>query len=120
MAILSRHFYRPFTEATGIEVIATGGGYGEKLAKLEAMASVGRVEWDVISLSIDSLTPDVTNLLRDLGDCAALPDVARQGVEGSCLREGVMFDIGGGVLAFDKRSFPDGDAQPASWANFGT
>lgn len=29
-----------------------------------------------------------------------------------------MFDIGGGVLAFDQRSFPDGQPQPASWADF--
>ncbi len=116
--LVKKHFYVPFTEATGIEVVATGGGYGEKLAKLKAMASVGRVEWDIITLSIDSLTLDVTDLLRDLGDCAGLPDVAGQGVDGSCLREGVMFDIGGGVLAFDKRSFPDGQAQPASWADF--
>ncbi|WP_245517753.1 MULTISPECIES: extracellular solute-binding protein [unclassified Mesorhizobium] len=116
--LVKRHFYLPFTEATGIEVVPTGGGYGEKLAKLKAMTSVGKVEWDVITLSIDSLTPDVTSLLRDLGDCAGLPDVASQGVDGSCLREGVMFDIGGGVLAFDKRSFPEGQAQPAGWADF--
>ena len=45
-------------------------------------------------------------------------DVSGQGVNGSCLREGVMFDIGGGVLAFDQRSFPDGQPQPASWADF--
>ncbi|TGQ04858.1 ABC transporter substrate-binding protein [Mesorhizobium sp. M2E.F.Ca.ET.219.01.1.1] len=116
--LVKKHFYLPFTEATGIEVVPTGGGYGEKLAKLKAMTSVGKVEWDVITLSIDSLTPDVTSLLRDLGDCAGLPDVASQGVDGSCLREGVMFDIGGGVLAFDKRSFPEGQAQPAGWADF--
>lgn len=116
--LVKKHFYTPFTEATGIEVVATGGGYGEKLAKLKAMASVGRVEWDVITLSIDSLTPDVTDLLDDLGDCADLPDVVARGVAGSCLRNGVLFDIGGGVLAFDKRSFPDGQPQPATWADF--
>ncbi|RUX09665.1 ABC transporter substrate-binding protein, partial [Mesorhizobium sp. M8A.F.Ca.ET.059.01.1.1] len=116
--LVKKHFYLPFTEATGIEVIATGGGYGEKLAKLKAMASVGQVEWDVITLSIDSLTPDVEHLLDDLGDCASLPDVAGRGVDGSCLGHGVLFDIGGGVLAFDKRSFPDGQPQPANWADF--
>ncbi|WP_224513645.1 ABC transporter substrate-binding protein [Mesorhizobium sp. CA8] len=116
--LVKKHFYSPFTEATGIEVVATGGGYGEKLAKLKAMASVGRTEWDVITLSIDSLTPDVTNLLEDLGNCADLPDVAARGVAGSCLGKGVLFDIGGGVLAFDKRSFPDGQPQPAGWADF--
>ncbi|MBZ9994061.1 ABC transporter substrate-binding protein [Mesorhizobium sp. BH1-1-4] len=116
--LVKKHFYLPFTEATGIEVIATGGGYGEKLAKLKAMTSVGRVEWDVITLSIDSLTPEVTNLLEDLGDCARLPDVGGRGVDGACLSHGVLFDIGGGVLAFDKRSFPDSHPQPASWADF--
>ncbi|UCI31985.1 ABC transporter substrate-binding protein [Mesorhizobium sp. B4-1-4] len=116
--LVKKYFYAPFTEATGIEVVAAGGGYGEKLAKFKAMASVGRVEWDVITLSIDSLTPDIANLLDDLGDCANLPDVGSRGVDGSCLGHGVLFDIGGGVLAFDKRSFPDGHSQPASWADF--
>lgn len=116
--LVRKHFYAPFTQATGIEVMVSGGGYGEKLAKLKAMAAVGRVEWDVITLSVDSLTPDVANLLDDLGACASLPDVAGHGVAGSCLGHGVLFDVGGGVLAYDKRVFPDGQPQPASWRDF--
>src|SRR5688572_21177352 len=37
-ALVKKYFYDPFTEATGIKVTATGGSYGEKLAKLKAMA----------------------------------------------------------------------------------
>jgi mannopine transport system substrate-binding protein len=117
-ALVKKHFYDPFTEATGIKVTATGGSYGEKLAKLKAMATVGRVEWDVVTLSADSLAADVAPLLQDLGNCSSLPNLAAQGIDGSCLTHGVLFDIGGGVLAFDKRRFPDGQKQPASWADF--
>lgn len=116
--LVRNYFFAPFTQATGIEVIVSGGGYGEKLAKLKAMASVGRVEWDVITLSVESLTPDVANLLDDLGACASLPDVSGQGVAGSCLGHGVLFDVGGGVLAYDKRVFQDGQPQPTSWRDF--
>ncbi|WP_163266177.1 extracellular solute-binding protein [Chelativorans alearense] len=115
--LVKEHFFDPFTKATGIDVVAMGGSYGEKLAKLKAMASIGRVEWDVITLSADMLAPDVTDLLRGLGDCASLPDVGRHGVDGACVGHGVLFDIGGGLLAFDRRSFPDGQRQPSDWAD---
>ncbi|MCT7378255.1 ABC transporter substrate-binding protein [Chelativorans salis] len=116
--LVREHFYVPFTAATGINVVTTGGSYGDKLAKLKAMASIGRVEWDVITLSADMLTPDVADLLFDLGDCAMLPDVGLRGVDGACLGHGVLFDVGGAVLAFDERSFPDNRRQPSNWVDF--
>lgn len=111
-------FYDPFTAETGIEVTAIGGSYGEKLAKLKAMTAAGNVEWDVVTLSADALTRDNAPLFADLGDCAGLPDVAAHGIAGSCLGHGVLFDIGGGVLAYSREAFPDGKPQPQGWADF--
>jgi mannopine transport system substrate-binding protein len=116
--LVKRYFYDPFTAATGIRVVATGGSYGEKLARLRAMTQVGRMEWDVVTLSTDALTPDTAAMLRDLGDCGTLPNVAANGITGSCLGHGVLFDFGGGVLAYSRDVFPDGRPQPASWADF--
>jgi mannopine transport system substrate-binding protein len=113
---VKKHFYDPFTAATGIKVINAGGSYGEKLAKLKAMTSVGRVEWDLITLSIDALTPENGAMLRDLGTCAELPTVTANGIAGACLKHAVIFDIGGGALAYNRDAFPG--AQPASWADF--
>ncbi|WP_246776943.1 ABC transporter substrate-binding protein [Microvirga sp. VF16] len=113
---VAKYFYKPFTEATGIKVDVVGGSYGERIAKLTAMKRVGAVEWDLIAMSIDALTPDVTPLLRDLGQCEAVPNVAANGVSGSCLGKAVMFDIGGGVLTYDTRAFPNGG--PKNWAEF--
>jgi mannopine transport system substrate-binding protein len=114
--LVKKHFYDPFTAATGIKVVNAGGSYGEKLAKLKAMASVGKVEWDLISLSIDALTPENSSMLRDLGTCADLPTVTANGIAGSCLKHAVIFDIGGGALAYNRDAFPG--AKPSSWADF--
>jgi mannopine transport system substrate-binding protein len=116
--LVKASFYDPFTAATGIKVINAGGSYGEKLAKLKAMAAVSRMEWDIASLSVDSLTPELASLLRDLGDCSALPQVIANGVSGSCVRYGALFDVGGGVMAYSREAFPDGKPQPKSWADF--
>jgi mannopine transport system substrate-binding protein len=116
--LVKKSYYDPFTAATGIKVTNAGGSYGEKLARLKAMAAVNRVELDVASLSVDSLTPEVASLFEDLGDCASLPNVAANGVSGSCVRQGALFDISGGLLAYSRDAFPDGARQPKSWADF--
>ena len=116
--LVKKHFYGPFTEATGIKVDIIGGSYGERIAKLKAMAVAKVVEWDAIAMSVDSLTPETSTLLKDLGTCSALTDVTTEGVEGACVRHGVLFDIGGGVLSYDTRAFPDGKPQPKTWADF--
>jgi mannopine transport system substrate-binding protein len=117
--LVKKMFYDPFTAASGIRVVSAGGSYGEKLAKLKAMAQVGRIEWDILTLSIDSLTSANATYFLDLGaDCSETPNVASAGVDGACLRYGAMFDIGGGVLAYSTEAFPAGKPQPASWADF--
>lgn len=117
--LVKAHFLDPFQAATGIRVVAAGGSYGEKLAKLKAMTAVGRIEWDAVSLSADSLTPDNLSFFRDLGvDCREAPNVAANGLDGSCVRQGVLFDVGGGVLTYSTETFPTGKKQPQSWADF--
>lgn len=117
--MVKKTFYDPFTETTGIRVVATGGSYGEKLAKLKAMTQVRRVEWDVLTLSVDSLTPENRRFFRDFGPaCEATPNVAREGVDGACLQYGALFDVGGALLTYSLDAFPASGRQPASWVDF--
>ena len=115
-AALKRNFFEPFTQATGVRVIPVAASDGEMMAKSTAMEASGRVEWDIISPQYDDLAnhPD---LLVDLGDCAAMPHVATDGVAHACNRYGVLYVSGGQVLAWDPRAF-QGRAAPASWADF--
>ncbi|MGV6873958.1 extracellular solute-binding protein [Pseudochelatococcus sp. B33] len=116
---VKKFFYEPFTETTGIRVISTGGTYGEKLARIKAMTQVGRMEWDVVTLSVDSLIAETRDLFRDLGQkCEETPNVVGAGVDGACVRYGVIFDVGGGVLTYDKGAFPDAAREPSNWADF--
>ena len=114
---LFEHFFNPFTDATGITVTNVGGSYGERRAQLVAMHEVGNVEWDIMVLDgNDAQNPEVSQYLTDLGDCAALPNLAANSVDGACTRYGVLFDVGGLVLTYDERAFPDGG--PQNWAEF--
>ncbi|MDW9819892.1 extracellular solute-binding protein, partial [Sinorhizobium meliloti] len=116
---VKKFYLDPFTRATGIKVIDAGAPYGEKMAKLRAMAEVGNVEWDVLTLSIDSLTPQNREYFRDLGsECEDIPMVEQAGVDGACLQRAVLFDIGGVVLAYNTEEFPAGKRQPANWKDF--
>ena len=116
-ALVKKHFLDPFSEASGITIIDAGGTYGEKLAKLKAMGEVGQFEWDVVTLSADHLVQQNAQHLLDLGPaCGAIPNVAANGVAGACLGHGVLFDIGGGVMAYNGELF--GKEPPSSWADF--
>jgi mannopine transport system substrate-binding protein len=115
---VKKHFYDPFTAATGIKIVTVSAPYGEKATRLKAMHEVGKVEWDLVTLSLDFLNPTVTPYLRDLGSCGDVPGVARSGVEGACLRHGVLFEIGGVPYSFSTTAFPAGKPQPKTWADF--
>ena len=42
---VKKHFYEPFTAATGIKVTPVSAPYGEKATRLKAMHEIGKVEW---------------------------------------------------------------------------
>ena len=115
-AALRKHFFEPFTQATGTKVVPVASSYGEMIAKTAAMSAAGRVEWDIISpqfYELDRLAP----YLVDLGGCAGLPNVAAQGLPGICGRYGVQYLTGGVVLAWSPAAFRERPA-PANWADF--
>ena len=113
---LKQHFFDPFTKAMGTRVVPVATSYGDMVAKTAAMSSAGNVEWDVISpqfYELGRLAP----YLADLGDCAAMPRVATDGLPGICGRYGVQYLTGGVVLAWDPAALK-GRRAPGAWADF--
>ncbi|MBL0936807.1 MAG: ABC transporter substrate-binding protein [Rhizobiaceae bacterium] len=112
---LRDNFFDPFTEATGVKVIPVQASYGDMMAKSAAMQAAGQVEWDIISPQYYELSK-LGNLLEDLGDCSAMPNVASQGIPDACGGHGVLYLTGGQVLTFDPQTFTD--KKPQTWADF--
>ncbi|WP_170984204.1 ABC transporter substrate-binding protein [Rhodoligotrophos defluvii] len=112
---LRKHFYDPFTKATGIRIRSVAASNTEQWARLKAMASAGQVEWDVIqTIGADALINK--NLLVKL-DCGKIPNAASQGVPGACSDYGVLRGIGGSSIAYRTDAFPEGRG-PSNWAEF--
>jgi mannopine transport system substrate-binding protein len=114
---VKKTFYDPFSAETGIKVIPVAVGQRERLAKLQAQYAAGTKEWDMIVLPSDQM-PGAKPFLRDLGDCAGLPNLINGAVDGTCVKYGVYVNVGGGVLAYNADVFPAGRPQPKSWADF--
>ena len=116
--LIYRHFFDPFTEDSGITVDVVGGSAAERVARLRAMNAIGNVEWDMVLLDPnDAQNPAFTQYLVDFGeDCADLPNLVANGLDGACVRYGVELDMGGLVLAYDETDFPDDG--PQNWADF--
>ena len=114
-AALKRNFFDPFTKATGVRVIPVAASYGDMMAKSAAMQAANNVEWDIISPQFTELGK-LSQFLVDLGDCGAMPNVAKEGVAQACGRYGVLYLTGGQVIAWDPNVFKD--RKPQSWADF--
>ena len=99
-AALKRNFFDPFSKASGVRVVPFAASYGDMMAKSAAMQAAGAVEWDIISPQYDELT-QISQYLTDLGDCAAMPNVARDGVAGTCGRYGVLYLTGAQPLTWN-------------------
>ena len=112
---LKKHFFDPFTKATGTRIIPVASSYGEMITKTVAMHRANSVEWDIISPQIFELE-NLSEYLVDLGDCGALPNVAKEGVPNACARYGVHYLTGGNVLTYNVNTV--GDRKPRSWADF--
>ncbi|MBZ4691313.1 MAG: transporter substrate-binding protein [Cereibacter sp.] len=111
---LKRNFFDPFTEATGVRVVPVEASYGDMIAKSTAMQTAGRVEWDIISPQYYELNK-MPDLLEDLGDCSAMPNVATAGIPRACGGRGVQYLVGGQVLAFNPEVFAE--KKPQTWAD---
>ncbi|HEX7125297.1 MAG TPA: ABC transporter substrate-binding protein [Thermodesulfobacteriota bacterium] len=112
---LRRHFYEPFTRATGVTIRSVAADLDEQWAKVKAMSRVGRIEWDIVSMGPADVL-DHRAFLAKL-DCWRLPNAGKYGVEGACQDYSLLRTIGGGVLAYDAEAFPHGRA-PQTWADF--
>ena len=114
-AALKRNFFDPFSKASGVRVVPFAASYGDMMAKSAAMQAAGRVEWDIISPQYDEL-PQISQYLEDLGDCAAMPNVAKDGVPGTCGRYGVLYLTGAQPLTWNTEIVKG--RQPQGWADF--
>ena len=114
-AALKKNFFDPFTKATGVRVIPVAASYGDMMAKAAAMKAAGKVEWDIISPQYYELAK-LSDLVEDLGTCAAMPHVASDGIAQACGRYGVLYLVGGQVLAYNPRVFTG--KKPQHWADF--
>lgn len=114
-AALKRNFFDPFAKATGVRVIPVAASYGDMMAKSAAMQAAGHVEWDIISPQFTELAT-IAQYFDDLGDCGGMPNVAKDGVAGSCGRYGVLYLTGAQVLAWNPNAYKG--KTPKSWVDF--
>ena len=110
---LEASFYKPFTKATGIEVVPVDIEVPDQWAKAKAMARSGKMEYDIVTATGGDLI-EKKDILHKI-DCAALPNVVKNGLPGSCSPYGVVRTIGVQQIAYNKQVFPDG---PKTWADF--
>lgn len=110
---LEASMYKPFTEATGIEVVPVDIEVPDQWAKAEAMARSGKMEYDVVTSTGGDLI-EKKDILHKI-DCAALPNVVKNGLPGSCEPYGIVRTIGAQMIAYDTEVFPEG---PKNWADF--
>jgi len=111
---LRENFYAPFTAATGIAVRAVPASNAEQWAKVKAMTGSGHLEWDIVSIYPEDMVAQQAVLAPI--DCAALSALKDQAVPGACKDRGLLRTIGGGILAYNTKSFAQ--KPPQTWADF--
>lgn len=114
---MKESFFDAFEKETGITVKTVAANVSEQITKIALMKQSGNVEWDIAYLQDIDLKTGVRDYVEDLGECADLPNVGSNGLPGSCLRYGVVSDIGGGVMVYRSDLFEAGEG-PKDWADF--
>jgi mannopine transport system substrate-binding protein len=110
------YFYDAFTKATGIKITFVPISVAEKITKLKAMNSVGKVEWDIVAINLDQIAA-FQQYFAPL-DCSSLPNVATFGIPGACDGHSLIKQLDGHNLVFSTKAFPAGGKQPQNWADF--
>lgn len=109
-------FYRPFTEATGIEVIPAQA-QAEPTAQIRSMVETGTYTWDMGKISVPAvlqLTTGDTKYLEPIGldsepVIQSIPEKFRNEYQ-------IGTNVYSTVLAYRKDAFKDREA-PSSWAD---
>ncbi|HWK66348.1 MAG TPA: ABC transporter substrate-binding protein [Rhizobiaceae bacterium] len=111
---LQQNFYDAFTAQTGIKIRAVSASYSEQWAKARAMAESGQAEWDIVTVGIGE---DAANAdLLDKLDCAGMPNIQTNAIDGACREYTLLRTIGGTVLAYNVDDFKE--KTPSGWADF--
>ncbi|MBN9451497.1 MAG: polyamine ABC transporter substrate-binding protein [Bosea sp.] len=111
---LQENFYEPFTAATKIKVVRVDTELPAQFARLQAELKTGSSAFDIITAGPADLI-EKRDLLQPI-DCAKLPNLAKEGIEGACTGWGIIRTLGGMVVTFNKEAFPK--EKPSKWADF--
>ena len=108
-------FFRPFSEATGIEVVTTGT---PDAAKLKLMAESHNVEWDLMCAEGQMMYKAARDGLLLPLDAGLLTSIVPRDklIDGTLVDFGFSADAYGWVLVWNTARFPAGG--PRNWADF--
>lgn len=112
---MKKHFYDPFTAATGIAIRPVSASYAEQWAKSRAMSQAGQTDWDIVTVGVGE-DASHRDLLLKL-DCASMPNMASDAIPGTCRDYTILRTIGGTILAYNTNNFPK-DRAPTGWKDF--
>src|ERR1700761_3810504 len=107
----------PFTSATGIKVSTVTATDSEQRTRAQAMATAGRVTWDIIN-NVDIIAESAQNraFARDLTAFCKQFEARKDLPEKTCNPAGVRISFNATLLAFNTERFKSG--APANWADF--
>lgn len=114
---LKEVWFEPFTKTTGIKVSTVTATDAEQRTRAQAMATAGRVTWDIIN-NVDIIAESAQNhsFTRDLTDFCRQFNTRKDLVEKSCNPAGVRISFNATMLAFNAQRFKGGE--PVTWADF--
>jgi mannopine transport system substrate-binding protein len=110
---LQDNFYKRFEAETGIRVRAVPIELPDQWARAEAGARSGSVPFDVVTATPPDLIQHA-DILATV-DCAGSPGLVAHALPDSCYPKGIIRTVGGMVMTWNKKAFPNG---LQTWADF--
>jgi mannopine transport system substrate-binding protein len=114
---LKEVWFAPFTVATGINVSTVTATDAEQRTRAQAMATAGRVTWDIIN-NVDIIAESAQNraFTRDLTSFCGQFEASKDLVEKTCNPAGVRISFNATLLGFNTDRFTN--AGPKTWVDF--
>ena len=110
-------WFEPFTAATGIKVSTVTATDAEQRTRAQAMASAGRVTWDIIN-NVDIIAESAQNraFSVDLSSFCEQFKTRKDLIEKTCNSAGVRISLNATLLAYNTDTFKKG--APRTWTDF--